>query len=59
LLVFLLEFKPCRFELREIKVREILGKKRFRLLIGFKSRHFPFHRLQSLCRAYTGPSPGV
>jgi hypothetical protein len=46
--VFLLEFKPCRFELRKIKVRKVLGEKRLSLLVGFKSRDFFFIRCDLL-----------
>src|SRR5260370_13414091 len=58
LFVFFLKFKPRRFELRKIKVRQVLRKERFSFLICFESWHFLFHSLRSPSRAYTGPSSG-
>src|SRR5208283_999555 len=56
LFILFLKFKPRRFELRKIKVRQVLREKRFRFLVCFESWHFLFHRLQSPSRAYSGPS---
>jgi len=44
LVVLLLEFKFCRFELREIEAGQVLSQKRFSLFIRFQLWNFLLHQ---------------